>query len=170
VFLDRASFERSLNVRCPDCNGSRWSAAWRPRPGPAMLAPSCVAVPVSPPMCARSPDRPTPNIAPSWNVAPTDPLPVVRYYDTRAGERSFGCHALGARAVLGEGHQSRLREHQRQSRGEFADPCWREMDSNPRSPVRRATLFETPLSQHARAPPPPSKTLAAPSSGCFFQL
>ena len=25
------------------------------------------------------PHRPTPNIAPSWNVAPTDPLPVVRY-------------------------------------------------------------------------------------------
>jgi putative SOS response-associated peptidase YedK len=34
------------------------------------------------------PDRPTPNIAPSWNVAPTDPLPVVRY-DARAGERSL---------------------------------------------------------------------------------
>jgi putative SOS response-associated peptidase YedK len=34
------------------------------------------------------PHRPTPNIAPSWNVAPTDPLPVVRY-DTRAGERSL---------------------------------------------------------------------------------
>ncbi|HUE60905.1 MAG TPA: SOS response-associated peptidase [Acidimicrobiales bacterium] len=34
------------------------------------------------------PGRPTPNVAPSWNVAPTDPLPVVRY-DTRAGERSL---------------------------------------------------------------------------------
>jgi putative SOS response-associated peptidase YedK len=34
------------------------------------------------------PHRPTPNIAPSWNVAPTDPLPVVRY-DRRAGERSL---------------------------------------------------------------------------------
>src|SRR5713101_1134913 len=32
--------------------------------------------------------RPTPNIAPSWNVAPTDPLPVVRY-DPKAGERSL---------------------------------------------------------------------------------
>ena len=32
--------------------------------------------------------RPTPNIAPSWNVAPTDPLPVVRF-DARAGERSL---------------------------------------------------------------------------------
>src|SRR5438034_11506059 len=34
------------------------------------------------------PHRPTPNIAPSWNVAPTDPLSVVRY-DPRAGERSL---------------------------------------------------------------------------------
>jgi len=34
------------------------------------------------------PHRPTPNFAPSWNVAPTDPLPVVRF-DARAGERSL---------------------------------------------------------------------------------
>jgi putative SOS response-associated peptidase YedK len=34
------------------------------------------------------PERPTPNVAPSWNVAPTDPLPVV-YYDARAGQRSL---------------------------------------------------------------------------------
>src|SRR5262252_5083624 len=34
------------------------------------------------------PHRPTPNIASSWNVAPTDPLPVVRY-DAKAGERSL---------------------------------------------------------------------------------
>ena len=32
--------------------------------------------------------RPAPNIAPSWNVAPTDPLPIVRY-DAEAGERSL---------------------------------------------------------------------------------
>ena len=34
------------------------------------------------------PHRPTPNVAPSWNAAPTDPLPVVRY-DAKAGERSL---------------------------------------------------------------------------------
>jgi putative SOS response-associated peptidase YedK len=34
------------------------------------------------------PDRPTPNFAPSWNVAPTDPLPVV-HYDARDGARSL---------------------------------------------------------------------------------
>ena len=32
------------------------------------------------------PHRPTPNIAPSWNVAPTDPVPLVRY-DPRTNER-----------------------------------------------------------------------------------
>ena len=32
--------------------------------------------------------RPTPNFPPSWNVAPTDPLPIVRY-DAKAGERSL---------------------------------------------------------------------------------
>src|SRR5882672_1731238 len=34
------------------------------------------------------PHRPAPNIAPSWNVAPTDPLPIV-HYDAKAGERSL---------------------------------------------------------------------------------
>ncbi len=34
------------------------------------------------------PDRPTPNFPPSWNVAPTDPLPAVRF-DAKAGERSL---------------------------------------------------------------------------------
>ena len=34
------------------------------------------------------PGRPTPNIAPSWNVAPTDPLPVVRY-DAKDHQRSL---------------------------------------------------------------------------------
>jgi putative SOS response-associated peptidase YedK len=34
------------------------------------------------------PERPAPNIAPSWNVAPTDPLPVVRY-DAKDHQRSL---------------------------------------------------------------------------------
>jgi putative SOS response-associated peptidase YedK len=60
------------------------------------------------------PHRPTPNIAPSWNVAPTDPIPVV-CYDAKAGERSLDVMRW-AGAVLGEGHQGRLLEHQRQGR------------------------------------------------------
>jgi putative SOS response-associated peptidase YedK len=34
------------------------------------------------------PQRPTPNVSASWNVAPTDPLPVVRY-NAKASERSL---------------------------------------------------------------------------------
>ena len=34
------------------------------------------------------PHRPAPNFPPSWNVAPTDPLPILRY-DPKAGERSL---------------------------------------------------------------------------------
>ena len=34
------------------------------------------------------PHRSTPNIAPSWNVAPSDPLPVVRY-NAKAGKRTL---------------------------------------------------------------------------------
>src|SRR5260370_16214478 len=34
------------------------------------------------------PEYPTPNFAPSWNVAPTDNLPIVRY-DQKAGSRTL---------------------------------------------------------------------------------
>src|SRR6266403_2618591 len=34
------------------------------------------------------PERPTPNIAPSWNLAPTDPAPIVRY-DAKDRQRSL---------------------------------------------------------------------------------
>jgi putative SOS response-associated peptidase YedK len=34
------------------------------------------------------PHRPTPNFPPSWNVAPTDQLPVIRH-DRKAGERGL---------------------------------------------------------------------------------
>jgi putative SOS response-associated peptidase YedK len=34
------------------------------------------------------PERPTPNFAPSWNAAPTDRLPIVRF-DARIGERNL---------------------------------------------------------------------------------
>ena len=34
------------------------------------------------------PERPAPNIAPIWNVAPTDPLPIV-HYDAKEGTRDL---------------------------------------------------------------------------------
>ncbi len=40
------------------------------------------------------PEYPTPNFATSWNVAPTDNLPIVRY-DARAGSRTLDLMRLG---------------------------------------------------------------------------
>ena len=40
------------------------------------------------------PERPTPNFPPSWNMAPTDTLPVVRY-ETKAAQRSLDMQRWG---------------------------------------------------------------------------
>jgi putative SOS response-associated peptidase YedK len=39
-------------------------------------------------------ERPTPHFAASWNVAPTDPLPIVRY-DAKDHRRSRVCLSKG---------------------------------------------------------------------------
>ena len=55
------------------------------------------------------PERPTPNFPPSWNVAPTDSLPAVRY--DKAAQRSLDMPALGLDPLLGQGHQDQLFDH-----------------------------------------------------------
>jgi putative SOS response-associated peptidase YedK len=57
------------------------------------------------------PERPTPNIAPRWNLAPTDPAPVV-YYDAKHGGRRLEVMRWGLIPLLGEGHQDRFLDHQ----------------------------------------------------------
>jgi putative SOS response-associated peptidase YedK len=71
------------------------------------------------------PERPTPNIAPSWNVAPTDPLPVVRYdtkvpvdvfYEwqkTAAGKQPYAIGLKGGElmALAGGRTRAQLRHH-----------------------------------------------------------
>ena len=44
-----------------------------------------------------------PNFPPRYNVAPTQPVPIVRLVD---GKRSFCADALGHAAGLGEGPQN----------------------------------------------------------------
>jgi putative SOS response-associated peptidase YedK len=48
------------------------------------------------------PERPTPNVAPSWNVAPTDPLPVVRY-QAKDCQRSLKVMVSGTNGKAGIG-------------------------------------------------------------------
>jgi hypothetical protein len=93
------------------------------RPWPDMLAP-CVAVPVSPLMSARSSSsRRSRRTGAPEHIASS----LERSADRPAPRGPLRCQgqqprprrdALGARTVLGQGHQSRLREHQRQSRSD----------------------------------------------------
>ena len=53
------------------------------------------------------PERPAPNFPPSWNVAPTDPLPIVRY-DAKEKSRALEIMRWGPDPLLGQGHQDRL--------------------------------------------------------------
>ena len=65
-----------------------------PAPRPSYGCSTCVRVRLSSDVSETKlvfsipPQRPTPNFPPSWNAAPTDLLPAVRY-DRRAGERSL---------------------------------------------------------------------------------
>jgi putative SOS response-associated peptidase YedK len=72
-----------------------------------------------------APHRPTPNIAPSWNVAPTDPLPVVRY-DAKARRAQFGCDALGARTLLGQDIKVGFANINAKAEGIESKPAFRE--------------------------------------------
>jgi putative SOS response-associated peptidase YedK len=62
------------------------------------------------------PERPTPNIAPSWNVAPTDPLPVVRY-DEKAHQRSLDVMRWGLIPYWAKDIKISFSTHQRAGRG-----------------------------------------------------
>ena len=75
---------------------SRLAPVYRPRYALAMCGRARLSSDVSEIKLVFSipPHRPTPNTAPSWNVAPTDPLPVVRY-DTRASERALDAMRWG---------------------------------------------------------------------------
>jgi len=63
-------------------------------PGPAIFGNMCGRVHLSSDVSeiklvfSIPPERPTPNFAPSWNAAPTDQLPIVRFH-AKAGERSL---------------------------------------------------------------------------------
>jgi hypothetical protein len=61
-------------------------------------------------------------LAPSYNVAPTDPVPVVL---ERSGTRLTEGGALGAGAVVGEGREGRGAAHQRAQRDARDKPAFR---------------------------------------------
>jgi putative SOS response-associated peptidase YedK len=60
------------------------------------------------------PDYPTPNFAPSWNVAPTDNLPIVRY-NPKAGHRTLDLMRWGLIRSVAKNNDGR---------GVRAQPCF----------------------------------------------
>jgi putative SOS response-associated peptidase YedK len=69
------------------------------------------------------PEYPTPNFAPSWNVAPADNLPIVRY-DAKAGSRTLDLMRWGLVVPYwAKEHQDRLLDHQCDG-GASLSPMW----------------------------------------------
>jgi putative SOS response-associated peptidase YedK len=66
-------------------------------------------------VCSIPPHRPAPNIAPSSNVPPTDPLPIVRY-DAKAGERGLDVLRWGLVPLWAKDIKVGFFQHQRQGR------------------------------------------------------
>jgi putative SOS response-associated peptidase YedK len=54
-----------------------------------------------------------PNFPPRYNVAPTQPVPIVRLAE---GQRRFALGALGSDPAVGEGSENLLARHQRARR------------------------------------------------------
>ena len=66
------------------------------------------------------PHRPTPNFPPSWNAAPIDLLPVVRY-ERRAGERSLDLLRRGLVACWAKDPSRALQRQGRRDRDPSID-------------------------------------------------
>jgi hypothetical protein len=104
----------SLNVLHQKCNAKIGLLGPLPQP---RYSRACVAAPVSPDVSeikfvfSSPPHRLYSKLRAQLDAAPTDQLPIVRF-DPGAGERSLGLARWGSCALLGQGHQSGVREDQ----------------------------------------------------------
>src|SRR5438477_12805718 len=87
------------------------------------------------------PERPTPNIAPSWNLAPTDPAPIV-YYDAKDGGRRLEVMRWGLIPYWAK--DIKIGFSTINARAEEVDtkPAFREAFQRRRCLVPRARLYE----------------------------
>jgi putative SOS response-associated peptidase YedK len=100
------------------------------------------------------PERPAPNFPPSWNVAPTDTLPVARY-DTKAGQRSLDMLRWGLirywaglarrgtggpRAIVGAAGALPVRRHDRVAGQPARRQCQEQRPGPDRAACRERTL------------------------------
>ena len=84
-FLLCSYIDRTLGRWCPAGWTPRTAAIWLGHVWTTRLSSDVSEIKL---VFSIPPHRPTPNFPPSWNVAPTDSLPVVRY-DAKTGKRSL---------------------------------------------------------------------------------
>jgi putative SOS response-associated peptidase YedK len=87
------------------------------------------------------PYRPTPNIAPRWNVAPTDPLPIVRY-DAKTGERGLDVLRCGLVPFWAKDIKVGFSNINAKAEGIAGKPAFREAFQRRRCPVPVDSFYE----------------------------
>src|SRR5437868_9793462 len=97
------------------------------------------------------PHRPTPNFPPSWNVAPTDSLPVVRY-DAKAGERSLDMLRWGLVPFWAKDLNVGFANINAKAEGIETRPAFREAFQRRRCLVRSRTFTSGPKPHPASSP------------------
>jgi putative SOS response-associated peptidase YedK len=98
------------------------------------------------------PERPTPNFPPSWNVAPTDPLPVVRF-DPKARERSLDVMRWGLVPFWAKDLKVGFANINAKAEGIEGKPAFREAFQ------RAAAWFRSITSMNGRRPRPGSSLM-----------
>ena len=133
---------------------SRLAAAARPSYAPVMCGRVRLSSDVSEIKRVFSipPHRPTPNFPPSWNVAPTDPLPVVRY-DAKAGERSLDVLRWGLVPYWAKDLKVGFSNINAKAEGIESRPAFREAFQ------RRRCLVPVDTSMNGRRPRPESSPM-----------
>ena len=103
------------------------------------------------------PHRPMPNFAPSWNAAPTDQLPIVRF-DTKAGERSLDLARWGLVPFWAKDIRVGFANINAKAEGVERGPPSARRSSAAAAFSRSITFYEwqktamLPLSRHSRQP------------------
>ncbi|HEY3910159.1 MAG TPA: SOS response-associated peptidase [Stellaceae bacterium] len=87
------------------------------------------------------PSHPAPNVAASWNVAPTDPLPVVRY-NGKTGERSLDVLRWGLVPFWAKGIKVGFANINAKAEGIDTRPAFREAFQGRRCPVPVDDFYE----------------------------
>jgi len=96
-------------------------------------------------------ERPTPNVASSWNVAPTDPLPIVRY-DAKVHQRSLDVMRWGLVPYWAKDIKVGFANINAKAEGIENKPAFREAFERPRCLVLVDNFYEWQKTASSKQP------------------